>query len=402
MSEPGQGREAAPEKRLSPVLYLLIFTAGMSFSLLGAALPDVSLLFDLSKSQASSLPLAQFSGDFAGLLLLGLTLSRARHLLYGSALALCAAGVLISLAPGFSMWLKVWFFLFGAASGILITLPGMISARVAAGQAARSMNLLYAFFSAGVMTAPIGSGVLVELGLHFREAFLALSGLALVAGVAAAFSRMPIPELGQGLYPTAMRDLVKDHRGILAVVIVMNLCYVGAEAVPNAWIPKYLQDTFPGRSELGSAAVLSLFWGAITGGRFLCAALLKKGVRPRALLAGLAALSCATLAAAPMAGSLMAAQALFVASGLFFSGMFPVIISHTEHIPERSSGTMFIMVMAAGMLGASAAGKSVGVIADAVSFPAGMGLAALLSAGVLFLIPLLSRQSRGGEEFEGV
>lgn len=374
------------------VLYLVIFVAGMSFSLLGSMLPDICDQLGLSRSRASSLPLFQFSGDFAGLLLLGLWLKRPGALLVSSALALGAAAVGIALAPSFTPALKAAFFVFGAASGILITLPGMIAARMAAGSSARAMNLVYAFFSAGVMLAPLGSGALVQAGLHYRAAFLGLAVAAVGSGAAALIMRFEYPDLGEGLRLGPLSELIRGHGRIVAVVILMNLFYVASEAVPNAWIPKYLDDAFPGHPGFRSAAVLSLFWGAITAGRFICAWLIGKGAAPRALLAALAGLASLCLAAAPAVHARLGAEVLFVASGLFFSGMFPIIISHTDRAPERLSGALFILVMAAGMLGASGAGKAVGVVADTVSFPWGMAIAAALSGLVLLLVPLLGRR----------
>jgi len=377
-----------------PALFTVIFTAGMSFSLLGAMLPDISEAFGLTRTEVSALPLFQFGGDLAGLILLGILISRPSTLMAASTVVLSLSALAIALTPSFGPVLKLCFFFFGAASGILITLPGMVISRVSCGEAARSMNFLYAFFSLGVMIAPAGSGAMVWLGLGFREAFGALFLAGLVAAASTVLFRFPLPGLGQGLAPSALRDLLVNHRGIFIAIVFMNLCYVGSEAVPNAWIPKYLDDTFPGTGKFRSAAVLSLFWAAITAGRFACAAAVKRGVRPRALLAFLSFCATLCLAIAPSLSSRLGSEVLFIGSGLFFSGIFPLIIAHTENMPERTSGTMFIMVMAAGMLGASLAGRSTGVLADAVGFGWGMGAAALLSALVLFMTPVLGRFAR--------
>lgn len=389
-TSPGRDQSGRPPA----FLYLLIFIAGLSFSLLGAMLPDISRTFGLTNAAASTLPLAQFSGDFAGLLVLGLVTGRPRTLLFISSVTLATGAAAIGMIAEFSTGLKIAFFFFGAASGILITLPGMIVSRMAEGGAARAMNVLYAFFSAGVMAAPAASGALVAAGVDYRMAFFALSMIAAVGMAFSALSPLPCPDLGEGLRPGAVRELIHDHRLIFFTVLVMNLCYVGAEAVPNAWIPKYLNDTFPGFSEWRGALILTMFWGAITAGRFICAAVLGRGASPRAMLGGLAGLACACLVVAPLFKNRLPAEAAFVLSGFFFSGIFPIIISYTEKLPSSTSGSMFILVMAAGMLGASVAGRSVGIIAEHLSFRAGMGLSAAMCLVVIILIPVLGSSRR--------
>ena len=376
---------------LSPILYFLIFLSGMSYSLLGSMLPDVADRFALSHTQASSLPTAQFAGDFCGLILLGFMFRRPRALLVGSALALGLSALAIAAAPGFSAAIKAAFFVFGASLGIMATLPGLMASRLAPGRSARAMNMLYAFFSAGVMVAPLAAGTLLAAGGHYRGAFLGLGALAGAAALITAVARLPCPVLGGGLKLGTVRELWRGHRALFIVIALMNFLYVGAETVPNAWIPKYLHDTFPGGSPFRATLALSLFWAAVTVGRFICAALLKRGAPPRSLLAMIGALALVCLIIAPLARRRLPAEAAFIAAGFFFSGMFPIIISYCDRLPEGALGAMFIMVMAMGMAGAALAGRGVGVIADRIGFSAGMGVAAVLTLLVLLMVPVLGR-----------
>lgn len=396
MADDRAGSGEALPLAVSPILFFLIFLSGMSYSLLGSMIPDIADVFGLSRSEASSLPLAQFSGDVAGLILLGFMFSRPRSLLLGSALALALSALAIAAVPDFSFSIKAAFFVYGASLGIMATLPGLMASRLEPGRSARAMSTLYGFFSAGVMVAPVASGYLLTAGVHYRAAFLGLGALAGGAAVATAAARVPCPDLGDGLKLRAVRELWQDYRPLFLLIALMNFCYVGAETVPNAWIPKYLHDTFPGSPAFRATLALSLFWGAVTAGRFLCAAGLRRGFPARAMLAALAALALSCLVIAPLARHRLAAEAAFIGAGFFFSGIFPIIISHSDQLPPNALGAMFILVMAAGMAGAAAAGRAVGLIADAVSFQAGMGLSALLILFTLLLVPLLSRASVKG------
>jgi len=378
----------------NPILFLNITLAGMSFSLLGTVLPEIAEAFNLTTSQASSLPLALFIGDFCSLFLIGFLLSRPRMILIAGTLALAAGSLAIGVLTSFSLAIKVCFFVFGIGTGVLATLPGMIASRLSPERAARSMNLLYAFFSAGVMATPLIGGALLSWQISYRGVFVGYGILVCLSTIFTAAAHLPCPDLGAGLALSSIRKLFSNHRTLFIVLAMMNLCYVGAETVPNAYVPKYLHDTFTSTTAFRGALMLSLFWGAITLGRFACAALLNRGVPPKLTLAALAVLSAACLLPAAWTGNRVAAEILFVSSGLFLSGMFPIIISYSGQLPPASAGTMFLMVMASGMLGASIVGRMVGVLADRFSFSAGMSLAVPLALLVFVLIPLLPRSEK--------
>jgi len=388
MSEPSLSKSA------SWVLRLLIFTAGTSFSLIGSMLPEIAGDFGLNNNQAGTIPFILFAGDFTGLFLAGIFLRHSSRLLVMAAFVLCLAGLFLGSLTEYSFVYILAFYVYGAARVMLISLPGIIVSRTTSGPSARSLNVIYAFFAAGVMLAPVSSGAMVKLGHHYSLAFLALFCLAGLSGLAAVLVPFPKADLGRGLRPSAVADLWRDHRRIFMVAVVMNLCYIGAENVPNSWVPQYLESSFGGGTELRSSLILSFFWAAMTIGRFSVAGIISRGAPPRATLAALSGAAAVCLVFAPYVDNRLACEAFFIASGFFFSGIFPIIISFTEQIPEETSSTMFILVMAAGALGAAGASKGVGVIAEAMSFGAGMAIAAILSVVVLALVPLTGAKSQ--------
>jgi fucose permease len=393
-SEPHNSGDNTPDHgpggpAVGPVMFALITLAGMGFSLLGTMLPEISRAYHLTATQAASLPLAQFGGDFAGLLLLGFLLSRPRALLVGGALALALGAFAIASAGSFSLFLKISFFAYGASVGVLATLPGLAAARLDPDRAGHAMSMLYGAFSAGVMASPLIAGALLAGPLSYRAVFAGFGALAAGAAVLAA-ARMPGPGLGAGLARgPILRLLSRPNRRLFFVPAAMTMLYVAAETVPNAYIPKYLSETFPGGPDFRGALTLSLFWGAITLGRFVCAAALGRGLPPRRTLAALAILACACLLPAAWTTRRAAAEALFIAAGLFLSGIFPIIVSYSGRADPDAAGTMFILLQAAGMMGAALSGKAVGLIADHLGFSAGMTLAIPLALAVLALAPLL-------------
>jgi len=391
---PGDERCEGMSLVASPILFILITLSGMSYSLLGTMLPEMSRTYHLTASQVSSLPLAQFLGDFSGLIVLGLLLSRPRALLIAGALLLAASALTLGFIASFSPVIKVTFFFYGAATAVLVTIPGMIVARLEPSRAARTLNLIYAFFSVGVMAAPLIAGAFLSWVTSYRLVFMGFGILAALGAGLATFAALPCPELGTGLVLSSIKKLLVEHRRLFLAVCLMTFFYVAAETVPNAYIPKYLSDTFTGASDFRGALVLSLFWGAITLGRFICATLLEHGAPPRLTLAGLAVLSGVCLLLAAWTGHRLAAEILFAVSGLFLSGMFPILVGYSGDLAPSASGSFFILVQAVGMLGASMAGKAVGVLTDTFNFSTGMTLAVPLALLILVMIPLLPRKEK--------
>lgn len=372
----------------------VIFTSGIGFSLVGSILPDIAARFALSNAEASKIPLTYFLGDMCGLLAIGFALGRPRAALLVTLAATAPSALWVALATSYSDWLLIPFFVLGAVAGIAITLPSMIVGRIFRGESARLMNLMFGFFAGGVMTAPLGFGGLRALGLHYPAAYLILAAMGAAALALTLLAEVPEPDLGPGLAPRAVAALWKADKKTLLVVSLMNALYVGSESVPNAWIPKFLADAFPGGNEVRAVAVLSLFWAGMTAGRFLAAAALKRGVPAQGMLVTLLCLAAGSLALAPLVGQRWLAEALFASSGLFFSGVFPLIIANTDRVAPEHSGTLFVIVMASGMLGASAVSPVVGLAAEGLGLWAGMLAAPALAICVLVMIPLLKKDGK--------
>ena len=387
-----QKPEVSKENYSVPIIFFMaVFIAGAGFSSLGASLPDIVDHLKLSTSTAAGIPFALFCGGICGLLVMGFSLQYAKTLLGGSILLMFVATLAIVLIPANLTFLKISFFIFGGSVFILHTLPGIIVSRHSAGKGARIMNLLYAFFSAGVMMSPLIAAVTIAHRLTYVHFFTVIAVFSGAAGLVFIVSRFSCPDIGRGLVPAAINDLLKNHSLLFWVLFFMTLCYVGSEAAPNAWLPMYLRDTYPGGTPYRPNIILFLFWLAITVGRFVCAYILtltQKRLTVLALLAGGAALC---LAGAPAAENRIQTEILFIMTGFFYSGIFPIIIGYSEYLPNQCVGTFFILLIIAGAVGASLVAESVGLVADTLGFSWGMGIAAIICAVILPLIYLLSK-----------
>jgi fucose permease len=372
---------------------LLIFSTGLSFSLVGAALPDITSLYELTKTEASTLPFLQFLGAYGGLALLALTTSKSRLLLAGAAMVQCLAALYVALVPGYTMGLKVSFFLFGAAGNVIVPLTGMIITRAGEGGAAHDLNVHYGFFSTGVMAAPLYSGLLFNQGFHYGFSYMVLATIAFTAFLVALPDSLPTVSIGARLTGETLRSAFASHRKFLMVILIVNILYVSAESIPNTWIPKYFTDVFPQYSPFRTRLVLSLFWGAVTVGRYICAWLLHRGVKPVPLMIILSGTASICLFAAASASKGLAAEILFAVLGLFLSGMFPIIASRFERLPDRYTGMSFILLIATGMMGASSVSKLSGYIADHAGFPLAMKTGSILLVLILVVLFVRGKES---------
>jgi len=238
--------------------------------------------------------------------------------------------------------------------------------------------------------SPILYGLLANAGHSYRATFAIISGLAFVAGTTAAVLSLPPVQLGKGYSMSTLKALFNEHMLFLIVVLVMSLCYMGAESIPNNWIPKFLDDTFTGFADFRSRLILSLFWTAVTVGRYICAAILNRWNNSRGLLIILSLAAAGCLIAAPNMQWRLSAEILLAGSGLFFSGIIPIIFSFTEDLPKKLAGIVFILVLTIGMLGASLASRGIGYLVDSLGFRP----AIIIGAVPLLVIVLLSLSGR--------
>jgi FHS family glucose/mannose:H+ symporter-like MFS transporter len=336
-------------------------------------------------------------GSYAGLFVIALITSRARLLLAAAALIQCLAASYVALFPGFTALLKASFFLFGAAGNIVVPLTGMIITRAGEGQAARDLNIHYGFFSAGVMAAPLYAGLLFNVGYHYGLSYSVLSVLACIGLIVVIFSYVPAVKTGERLNREDFREVFTNRGRFLAVVLIVNFLYVSAESIPNTWIPQYFTGLFPGYSAFGTRLILTLFWGTITIGRYFCAALLHRGLRPVTLMLALSGLAAVWLFLASSTGNGTVAGVLFSTSGFFFSGMFPIIASSLEALPGRFTNMGYIFLISTGMIGATSISKLAGFIADRAGFPISMKMGTLFLLLAVVVLALKGREIQNAQ-----
>ncbi|MBB6097070.1 fucose permease [Deinobacterium chartae] len=336
-------------------VYVLGFSSfiliGAVQAMYGPSLPGFAERFfgDLEASAAAArVGLAvtlQFLGIMGGTLIGGALLSRlgGRTVVQG-AMGLLALGM-IGMGLSGQWWTLLAASLLGGIGygGLSVGFNLMYSAF--GERAAAALNLLNATFGIGSVLGPLLVGTLAvrSVGLPF----LVLGGVAAVLVFALARLRLEAaPRQAAG--PAAAVNL----RWVAGFALLFFV-YVGCETGPGNWESWHLSALWTPQGEAASAEVraraaflTSLYWMAITVGRFLAAPLSLR-LPPHRLVLGSALFGCVGLALTHLSGI---APLGYVVAGLCFAPIFPTSLAWFGRVlPE--GGRWGSVVIACGSMG---------------------------------------------------
>ena len=376
------------------ILFAVQLLAGMILVLLSPALESVLRTLEVGERGGGTLYFAYFTGT----VLSTLSLSWLTRLLSSRGiLQLCCVLEAASLW-GFScsrtlFQAGVCYFLLGAMNAVLVALPGAILAHQEGAKSGKAITLLYTFFAVGVMLCPSGAGMMLARGIPWQWLYQGMAGLCLLYAFWSFGFRLPTLEGSSELTWGSLREAGIGDRGLLAGTLILTLLYVGAETSVIGWAVYYLQQVFPGETDVFRASrVLSFFWLAVICGRLLTALILDRLGSYRTLsflIAGGAAVWSCALAAR----GLVASEFLFALTGFFFSGIFPIVTSYAGRFPRRYTSLVFSVIVAAGGVGGGVVPYLVGAVAECRGIR--VALAGSVSCLVLMLITLCWLKSRG-------
>lgn len=268
-----------------------------------------------------------------------------------------AALLLVAGGPTFAVVLT-GFGLVGAGWGVG---DATVNAWMALTQGQREMGLLHASFGVGTFVGPLLATALVAGGSTWRAPYAVCVVLAAAAGVALAAARAGFAgptEAGLAQRPGPDRGTT----ALMATMIAWFAVYVGVEVSVGQWAFTLFHEG-RGRTEVAAGAWTAAYWGGLTVGRFVLAA-----VGPR--LAAERTMHVTT------ALSLMAATVLWIDHGLLgatmlpllgllFAPMFPVMIGRTPVYlgGERATRAVGYQIGAT-PIGFTAVPATIGLLAD--------------------------------------
>ena len=368
-----------------------LFLFAVYLGAIGVFLPVLGKAFGLGPAVQGRVFPANFGGFIVGVLLCGYLsdrLGRKRVLMGAMGLFALALG-LAGLAHSFG-WLLVAFALIGAGGGAMETVASALAADLFPERWAAILNTIQVAFGAGAVISPLLAHRLLTAGTDWHTLFFAasLANFVLLAGLSA----LPVPKTthnSEALDGAALRRIIRQP--VFLALCGCQALYVGAETGFSSWLPSYF-DHLP-HGAAWSGLVVSAFWAAATVGR----ATVGSGVRGLSLprLAGSLAVGGATLAALTLLPNTPGLVLLGVlGTGLFFSGIFGLVLAESGERFPRSSGTVFGAVVAAGGVGGAGVPWAIGELTTTWGWHGALALVPLSAALLALLLLLLDR--RGG------
>ncbi len=364
-----------PQRR--PIL-LVCFAAflllGALQALYGPSFPLFRAAFGLALDEVSTVVSSQFLGAFVSIAGAGLLLRMFgyRRLLVSGAAAMVVGCLAVAVAPAWWL-LLVGAFVAGFGFGLLNVTFNLLVALAYRPNAAPALNLISAVFGVGAVIGPL---LVAVSDPNYAIPFVILAVVALVVLVLVA--RMALPPLSaptQGAVPAAWW-----HVGGF---VLLYFFYVSMEGGVAAWETEYLAPAFGAAT---AAGFTSLYWGALTVGRFLAAPLSAR-LRPSTMVLGS---SAAALVFLILAHHVPTAPYVYALAGLSIAPIFGTGLAWlTQAFPERAEQVTPI-VMAAANLGPVLTAPLIGVVVErggthliptALAF---LGLLLVIVAGALY------------------
>lgn len=339
--------------------YASFVALGLVTAALGPTLPGLAEHTQVQLGEISFLFTAHSLGYLLGSLLGGWLYDRVPgHPVMAAALAVLALIMgIIPLVPLLPLLTAALLFL-GMAGGALDVGGNTLLVWVHGRQVSPFMNALHFFFGVGSFLAPIvvAQAILLTGDITWAYWVLALCILPVAAwllGTSSPASRSNSPDRSGAPLPTNGLDSKSEghERLLVALIALLLLLYVGAEAGFGGWIYTYALALDLGTATT-SAYLTSAFWGAFTLGRLLSIPLAAR-FRPRSILLGdlvgcLVSVGLLLVWPNSLAATWLGALGL----GLFMASIFPTTISLAERhmtITGQRTGWFLIGASLGGM-----------------------------------------------------
>jgi fucose permease len=306
-----------------------------------------------------------------------------RRLVWLAALLLAAA---LALAAGATRWILflLGLILVSVAQGALSTGINAMIADAGRTARARALNLLHGVYGVGAAASPLIIGSLIDRGLLWR---LVLAGTGLLwlvySLVVHQFYRAERLDTPGGTVQPLNLGMLRE-RPFLALFLIAFI-YNGVAVSLLTWIALFTQESV-GFSTFVSVSMISVFYVALTIGRFVCAA-----VAERLGYAGtLLFLAFGITLTYPLV--VLGSHPLLVGAGVFLtglslSGLFPTALADGAHRYPTQTGMVSGTLNVALTLGSLVPPLWTGLIAEM----AGLQVALSLNYGLVLLLIILAR-----------
>lgn len=374
----------ASRRFAAAVVYAAAFAQGLTLVSFPASSALLKAMHGLTDAQYGAIFLPQVTAAVAGAVAGGAVAGRAglRLLLVLALLANAGSQALLAgsaalppglVYPAILCGTALLGLGFGVAGAPLNSYPG----RLFPARAGPALVALHSSLGLGLMAGPLLASALMGAWLAFPLSLLALCALLAIAAGA-----LP-PAREAPAAPRAARGgaAASPEFWLLAAIAVV---YAFAEGTFANWAVIFLADA-KGLPPETAGAALSVFWGALVGGRLAVWALIAR-VPARAVWVTLPCLMLAAFLAIPQANGAAAALAAFALAGFACSAFFPLTVALTSERFPAQVAWVSSMLTAALMLGVGLGSFAVGALRETLGLEQLYRLSAAYPALILMLI----------------
>jgi len=374
------------------------FLIGAAAVLLPSVMPSIDAEYAAAGFSLAAIGLifpARSLGGIVGNLLAGAGADRLGYarLVWMAALLLAAA---LALAASVSPWL-----LFLAAFGAIAAAQGALGAGINALVAdanpqarAKALNTLHAIYGVGAALSPLVFGSLLARGLAWRWT---LAGVALLWFVYALASLLlqhrSSPPAAERPAPALDLSMLRA-RPVLALFAVAFI-YNGVAYSLLGWVALFMQEA-AGFSTFFSISLISIFYVALTAGRFVCAFASERAGYGRTLLALAVGITVTYPLVVLSSTGLWVAVGVFL-TGLSLSGLFPTAMAYGSRLYPQQTGAISGALNVSMTLGAMLPPFWTGIVAERWSFQAALGVNYVMVVGLLAVTLYLWKTDGGGQ-----
>ncbi|MGA2353500.1 MAG: MFS transporter [Terriglobales bacterium] len=390
---------ASANEKLILAGQIAFFPTGILTTLLGPMLPILIARWMLDDTQAGNLFLVQFLASLVGVQLSGVLLARWGYRpAFLSGLLMMAGGV-STLYLG-TLWLGlVSVGMYGFGLGLIIPTDNLLIAEISAdsggtaradstaraSRAGAAVSLLNFFWGAGAVFCSV---MVAWTAAHKLLPFFLGATAVFLVGLAVAIRNLPFPPAEKGAdksATTSWRERVKSPAVWLFAAVFF--LYPGAETSVGGWIGSYVSRLGP-RGQAMASTMPAFFWSALTLGRALGTAFLRRVSERQVLRAGYATAAAGIvmmLWSPSLAGVIVGA----LITGLSYATLYPITVARLSQrfgVAARSIGAVMFSLAS---IGPALLPWMVGVVSHSTgSLRAGL-LLPLSATVILFLIHLV-------------
>ncbi len=380
--------------------YLFIGTAAVLIPSVMPFLTEEYLAAGLTLGTVGYIFWARAGGGVVGNLLAGAVSDRIGYhrLVWIAALAVAATLALTSAALPWLLFLA-GFALISIAQASLTTGINAMVADANPDSRARALNVLHGVYAVGATISPLVFGFVLQLGVRWRWTIAATGLIWLVyGGISSLFYRSNGSTAGEGASGQGLDWGMLRNAGFLSLFLIAFI-YNGVAFSLLAWVALFMQES-AGLGTLASISSVSVFYVALTAGRFICAAFAERIGYARTLLI----LAVVLVIIYPL--MLLSTDPAVLMIGVFFtglslSGLFPTALAYGSRLYPDKSGAVTGLLNVAMTAGAMLPPWWTGELADIWSFQTALGInysmAWILIGVCLVLGRLEGRTARNSE-----